>query len=159
AGRVYAVGMEEPDHHTMWALDLGSGLVIASKRVDADGADPTVHNQRAALTLANGKVYVPYGGRDRDCGGDKGRVGSVAITASGLGKVTSFTVASRGEAGFWTPPGASVAGDGSLFLASGNSSGRGDFDYGNAVIRLSPDLRVIDAFAPTNWETLDRGDV
>jgi hypothetical protein len=42
--------------------------------VDASGADPKVHNQRGALAFANGRVYIPYGGRFGDCGDYKGRI-------------------------------------------------------------------------------------
>jgi len=52
------------------------------------------------------------------------------------------------------PPGAVVATDGSLFLASGNSSSSGAYDYGNSVVHLSSDLRLLDSFAPRNWVEL-----
>jgi outer membrane protein assembly factor BamB len=45
-----------------------------------------------------------------------------------------------------------------LFLASGNSDGTSTFDDGNAVIRLTGDLRVADEFAPTDWAQLNTTD-
>ena len=158
AGRVYAVGMVQPTRDMLFDLDLASGRLIASTVVDAPGADPTVHNQRAALTLEGNTVYVPYGGRYGDCGNYHGRVVAVPVTSTGLGTAISFLLPTQREGGFWSPPGASVAADGSLFLASGNSSSSGAFDYGNSVVRLTPDLRLADSFAPTNWEALNRTD-
>ncbi|MDQ1432049.1 MAG: hypothetical protein QOF40_2651 [Actinomycetota bacterium] len=156
--RVYAVGLVQPGHHMLFELDLSSGRLVNSVRVDAQGADPLVQNQRAALSLVNGKVFVPYGGRFGDCGDYHGRVVAVAVSSAGLGAVTSYTLPTHGQGGFWAPPGASVASDGSLYLTSGNSLGTGTYDHGNSVVRLGADLRLVDSFAPANWATLGRTD-
>ena len=158
AKRIYVVGMVQPGRHMLFELDLSSGHLVDSVRADAEGADPLVHNQRAALSLSNGTVFVPFGGRYGDCGDYHGRVVSVSVSPSGLGSVASYTLPTRGQGGFWAPPGAAVAGDGSLYLTSGNSSSTTSYDYGNSVVRLSADLRLLDSFAPTNWVALNRGD-
>jgi hypothetical protein len=158
AGRIYVVGMVRPGRDMLFELDLSSGRVIDSVGVDAEGADPLVHNQRAALVLSNGKLFIPYGGRFGDCGDYHGRVVSVSVSPSGLGSVASYTLPTEGQGGFWAPPGAAVAGDGSLYLTSGNSTGTTSYDFGNSVIRLSADLQLLDSFAPTNWSTLNRQD-
>ncbi|MBV8560196.1 MAG: PQQ-binding-like beta-propeller repeat protein, partial [Acidimicrobiia bacterium] len=44
-----------------------------------------------------------------------------------------------------------------LYVATGNGNSS-SFDYGNAVIRLSPRLQAVDFFAPTDWLTLNEGD-
>jgi outer membrane protein assembly factor BamB len=158
ANRIYVVGMVQPGRHMLFELDLLSGRLIDSVRVDADGADPLVHNQRAALALSNGKLFIPYGGRYGDCGDYHGRVVSVSVSPSGLGSVASYTLPTQGQGGFWAPPGAAVANDGTLYLTSGNSSSTTSYDYGNSVVRLSAELKLIDSFAPTNWAMLNRGD-
>lgn len=156
SNRLYVVGMIQPTHHELFALALDSGAVLFHRPIDASGADPTVHNQRAALGFANGRVYVPFGGRFGDCGNYKGRV--VAVAADGSGDPLEYAVRANREGGFWAPPGAAIAADGSLWLASGNSDGDTDFDEGNAVIRLTPDLQVADEFAPTDWARLNTSD-
>jgi outer membrane protein assembly factor BamB len=158
AGRVYAVGMVWPARDVLFDINLASGKLVASKAVDIAGADPKVHNQRSALTLSAGKVSIPYGGRFGDCGDYHGRVASVAVSASGLGALTSYTLPTQGEGGFWTPPGAAVATDGSLYLASGNSSSTTTYDYGNSVVRLSAGLKLLDSWAPRNWKALNATD-
>jgi PQQ-like domain len=155
AGRVYAVGMVRPAHHVLFALDLATGRLVASKPVDVAGAEPKVHNQRSALTLSGGKVFIPYGGRFGDCGDYHGRVTSVRVSASGLGTTQSYTLPTQGEGGFWAPPGAATASDGSLYLASGNSSSTTTYDYGNSVVRIGADLKLLDSFAPRNWKALN----
>ncbi|MFN8026108.1 MAG: PQQ-binding-like beta-propeller repeat protein [Acidimicrobiia bacterium] len=159
-GVVYAVGMQQPGKHTLWALDLATGKLVASVGVDVPGSDPSVQNQRSALTLANGRVYVPFGGRYGDCGDYHGRVTAVAVGGKeAIGTPTFYTLPTQREGGFWTPPGASVAADGTLLLTSGNSDSTTDFDYGNAVVRLSPDLQLLDYFAPDDWAGLNAADV
>jgi outer membrane protein assembly factor BamB len=158
ANRVYVVGLVQPGRDMLFDIDLSSGHLVDSVSVDAPGADPLVHNQRAALTLSNGKVFVPFGGRFGDCGDYHGRVVSVSVTPTGLGSVSSYTLPTQREGGFWAPPGAAVASDGSLYLTSGNSSSTGTYDYGNSVVRLGADLGLLDSFAPTNWATLNRTD-
>jgi outer membrane protein assembly factor BamB len=156
--RIYAVGLFQPRQHMLFELDATNGRVVASSRVDATGSDAAVQNQRGALTLSNGKVFIPYGGRYGDCGDYHGRVVSVAVSRTGLGPVTSYTLPTEREGGFWSPPGAVVGTDGSLFLASGNSSSRGTYDYGNSVVRLEPSLHLVDSWAPSDWAKLNAGD-
>jgi outer membrane protein assembly factor BamB len=158
AGRIYAVGMVQPGEHTLFELDFSTGRLVASVRVDADAADPAVHNQRGALSFSEGTVFIPYGGRFGDCGDYRGRVVAVSVSASGIGSVRSYTLPTQGDGGFWAPPGAAVETDGSLYLTSGNSTSRDAFDYGNSVIRLDADLTLIDAFAPRDWASLNAGD-
>ena len=156
--RLYVVGMmQQPNRHELVALDLSTGAVQFRVRVDAAGADPNVHNQRGALAFANGRVYIPYGGRFGDCGNYKGRI--VSLAADGSGPPVEYAVRANREGGFWGPTGPVVAPDGSLYVTSGNSDSRRDFDDGNAVIHLSPTLQAIDEFAPTNWAQLNAGDV
>ena len=155
--RLYVVGMMQPNHHELVALDLRTGAVLFRTRVDAAGADPNVHNQRGALAFANGRVYIPYGGRFGDCGNYKGRI--VSVAADGSGPAVEYAVRANREGGFWGPTGPVVGPDGSLYVTSGNSDSRRDFDDGNAVIHLSPALQATDEFAPSNWAQLNAGDV
>jgi outer membrane protein assembly factor BamB len=154
--RVYVVGMMKPNHHELIALNLQTGVELFRRPVDASGADPNVHNQRGALALANGRVYVPFGGRFGDCGNYKGRI--VSVAADGSGQPVEYAVRANREGGFWGPMGPIVAPDGSLYVTSGNSDSRQDFDDGNAVIHLTPDLHATDEFAPSNWAQLNAGD-
>ncbi len=159
AGRVYAVGLVEPGRHVLFDLDLSTGRLVASTPVDAPGASAAVHNQRGALALSNGTVYIPYGGRLGDCGDYHGRVVAVVVSASRLGTVASYTLPTQREGGFWAPSGVTIASDGSLYLTSGNSSSTGVYDYGNSVVHLSGGLQLVDSFAPSDWVTLNAGDV
>jgi hypothetical protein len=45
-----------------------------------------------------------------------------------------------------------------LYLTSGNSTSSDSYDYGNSVVRLDADLKLIDSFAPRDWASLNAGD-
>lgn len=155
-GLVYVAALVQPTHHELVALDLASGEIRYRYAIDAPGSDPAAQGQRGALTVANGKVYVPFGGRYGDCGRYRGVVVAVESgDASGSSLVAYQTPAT--EAGIWAPGGASVDADGNLYVATGNG-GSASFGYSESVIKLSPDLQVLDSFTPASWQQLDSGD-
>ncbi len=157
AGLVFAVAFVQPGIHELIGVDATSGRVRFRRRVDAPGSDPLVQQQRGALTLANGHVYVPYGGLFGDCGPYHGLV--VAVASDGRGPLRSYQVPTGRAGGIWAPSGLTVGPGGDLYAATGNSDSSGAFDFGDSVIRLSPDLRPLDSFAPPNWVALNTGDV
>lgn len=149
-------------HYVLAALNISTGAV-AWQTTLADAAnsfDPTIQNQRGALTLANGLVYVPFGGRAGDCGNYKGWV--MSFPESGSGSLTSMPLpeGSDHEGGLWQPAGGSVDAAGNLYYASGNTSCSSNctYDYGESVIKLSPSLAILDEFHPSNWQSLNAGD-
>jgi outer membrane protein assembly factor BamB len=155
-GIVYAVAFLAPARHELAAIDLSSGRVRWRRAIDPP-ADPKVHQQRGALALANGRVYVPYGGLFGDCGNYHGWVVSVPAGSPG-GAQANFMVPTHREGAIWAPSGPSVDGRGRLFVSTGNGDSTSSFDFGNAVIRLSPSLQRQSYFAPTNAAALNGTD-
>ena len=155
--RVYAVAEVSGPHHVLVGLDAGNGAVVMQRTIDPPGSNPTVQQQRAALALANGLVYVPLGGLDGDCGNYHGWV--VASQPDGGGPLYSYEVAAgTGEGGIWAPSGAVIDGAGNLYVATGNSTSRGAWDGGDSVLKLSPTLQLVDWFAPTDYAQLNASD-
>jgi outer membrane protein assembly factor BamB len=155
---LYAVAfLANGTHHELFALDVASGATRWHRAIDPPGLAGRVEQERGALTISSGRVYVPFGGLFGDCGGYKGAVVSSAL--NGQGDLTSYLVPTRREAGIWHPGGPAVDGAGDLWVSTGNSESTGPFDYGNAVVHLSPQLQAVDYFAPTNWLRLNQGDV
>jgi outer membrane protein assembly factor BamB len=144
-------------HHELFALGLADGAVRWHRAVDPPGLQPAVEQQRGALALTGGRVYVPFGGLYGDCGPYKGAV--VSVAADGSGEPASYVVPTSRMAGIWNPEGPAVDANGDLWVTTGNSAGRSTFDYGNAVIKLSTSLQVQDYFAPADWPRLNAGDV
>ena len=71
--------------HQIWAVTLADGAVKSGYPIDVSttlGFDPKAHNQRGALSLVGGILYVPYGGHSGDCAGFQGRIVTVNTAAS-----------------------------------------------------------------------------
>jgi outer membrane protein assembly factor BamB len=157
AGVVYAVTFQ-PFQHRLVALDLASGAVRWQRPIDPPGADPRTHQQRVALALSRGRLYVAYGGLYGDCGDYHGWV--LGAPASGpTGQVLAYRVPTRREGAIWAPSGPAIDGAGNLYVATGNGSSTSSFDFGNAVIRLTPTLRRTGFFAPANAAALSGADL
>lgn len=157
-GLVYAVAEISGPAHILVGVDVTNGQVKVRRSVDTDGMDPRAHQQRGALTLANGMVYIPYGGLDGDCSDYIGRV--VASRTDGQGALLVYRVPTTREGGIWATPGASADTDGNLFVSVGNGEvTSGQWDHSDSILKLSPTLKLLDAFAPTAWAEENAGDV
>jgi hypothetical protein len=142
-------------------------------------------NQRGALLLANGVVWITWGS-DSDIGPYHGWI--MGYDASDISKqVAVFNDTPDGsQGGIWMPGGASTDGHGNLFAVSGNGSfnaGNGGRNYGMTVFKFAIDdikgqwrkrafavstrtagdsaavpMVPTDWFTPDNWESLSTGD-
>ncbi|HEX2904085.1 MAG TPA: PQQ-binding-like beta-propeller repeat protein [Jatrophihabitans sp.] len=147
-GTVYLVAsVGDTVSHQLYALDLASGAVRWHRSVDVPGADPQAMQQRGALAVAGGRVWVPFGGLAGDCGNYKGRVVGVPLAG---GEPTGYTVPTGREGGIWTAPGPTVLAD-DLLVAVGNGESTGAaYDYSDSVLRLRGSS-LIDSFSPSSW--------
>jgi hypothetical protein len=108
--------------HLVFALSLKDGSLLPGRPVDvADALEgehfvPRDQNQRGALAILAGTLYVPFGGHYGDCGQYHGFV--VGISLSEPRTVRSWATRGRGG-GIWAPGGISTDGE-SLFVATGN---------------------------------------
>ena len=157
AGRVYVVAFLRGYHHVMYSLRLLDGSVVFQRPVDPVGSNPAVQQQRGALSIGSGFVYVPFGGLLGDCGAYRGYV--VGISLDGVSSVAYVVPTPRG-AGIWSPMGATIGPDGAVYVVTGNAtSAAGNFGYSDTVLALSPDLSSVRSyFAPSNWASLNSSD-
>ncbi len=155
-GRLYVVAFLRGYQHVLFTLSLDDGSIIAQQGVDPAGSDPRVQQERGALALGSGFVYVPLGGLFGDCGTYHGYV--VAVPRASGGPVLTYRTPATREAGIWNPQGTTVAESGAVYVVTGNGSSRSTFDYSNSVIELSAELQVQSYFAPTNWISLNATD-
>jgi outer membrane protein assembly factor BamB len=153
SGTVYSVAFLHGLRHQLVAINVKNGKVRWHRAIDGKGSDPRVEQERGALVISRGRVYVPYGGLFGDCGDYHGLV--VSRTLSGRGLRTYENPAR--EAGMWAPGGLAADGHGDIFGTTGNGAGPG-FGFSNAVIRLTPTLRRSAYWAPRDWSSLSGSD-
>jgi hypothetical protein len=150
---VFALSIKNGTTLPGWPVDVTAALASRGKEFDAP-----VQNQRGALTILAGRVYIPYGGHFGDCGDYHGWV--IGIALDNPRDIVSWETRARGG-GVWAPAG--LANDGrSLYFATGNTFGAQQWSDGEAVFKLSPALarsiRPQDFFAPADWRALDARD-
>src|SRR5881296_2030125 len=118
-----------------------------------------VQEERGALALVNGIVYVAYSGYNGDCGMYHGWV--VGVDINNPSNVHAWATTAIGG-GIWGHGG--VASDGTnLFVVTGNTFNTGgNWMGGEAIIRLQAGPtwtgQPTDYWAPTNWLSLDNSD-
>jgi outer membrane protein assembly factor BamB len=155
-GTLYAVGLVQPGEYELFALNINSGQELWARNVDPQGMNPLVQLQRPALALANGYLYIGFGGAG-DCGSYKGYL--VAAPESNSGSLLTYELPTIGVGTIWGSSGPAIDNStGDIFVSTGNSGSQTTFDYGEAVIKLSPTLHVLSYFAPSNWAMLNQED-
>jgi outer membrane protein assembly factor BamB len=156
SGLVFVVAETLGGRHTLFGIDLASGAVVIRRPLPPPKGSELAHQQRAALTVLNGWVYVAYGGLYGDCGDYLGSV--VAAPTTGLGPLRSYVVPTTREAGIWAPAGATVAKD-RLLYAVGNGESTGEYDHSDSVLALTPELTLADSFSPAEWAADNAADL
>ena len=177
-GILYAVGLValvSSEVYRMFGLHISDGSAAAGFPVDLT-VDPTYQNERGALALANGHVYVPFGGWIGDCGTYHPYV--VSVPTSGVAQDHAFQPQTGCENGasLWGASGIAVDGSGNLYIATGNSTDDStcmggstsypcvntSWDYGDGDLKLSPSLVLQSQWAPDNsaqsWCALNAAD-
>lgn len=150
SGLVFAVAEISGPAHLLVGVDIATGALKMQRSADISGMDARAYQQRAALALSQGMVYIAYGGLAGDCADYRGTV--VAARTNGSGSLLSYRVPTPREGGIWTPSGPAIDSQGDVYVAVGNGEvTSGKWDYSDSILRLSPTLQQLDAFAPTNW--------
>jgi hypothetical protein len=171
---LYVVGLTTPDEsrtkvYKIGAFDLATGamrkgwpVVIAPSPASGWRFNPDAQQQRGALALLHGIVYVPFGGYFGDCGDYHGWV--VAVPVADPTRQQAFATPTRRMGGIWATGGVAADTAGNLYASTGNSDSEGPADLGNSVIRLAtaPALafsgRPSDFFTPSNFVELNDTD-
>jgi hypothetical protein len=153
-----------PVKHFIFSLNVDTGATNAGWPVDVDATaqfngvnfDSFWQEERGALALVNGIVYVSYSGYVGDCGPYHGWV--VGVDISDPSNVQAWATDAEGG-GIWGHGG--VASDGtSTFVVTGNTftTAQQPWSGGEAIIRLTAGPVFDDFWAPTNWQPLDATD-
>jgi hypothetical protein len=125
--------------------------------IDAPAFDPLMQNQRPALALANGRIYVGYASH---CDKQPYRGILFAFDVSSLKQRGLFNTSPGGDgASIWQSGQAPAFDeDGNILVVTGNGSSNGTTNWSESFLRLDPDLKLLDWFTPTHYEQLDKVD-
>lgn len=141
------------------ALDLATGadLPVSPVVINAPGFDALMQNQRPALMLANGMVYVGYASH---CDKEPYHGFLMAYDAQTLTQVSVLNTSPTGsEASIWqSGQGPAVDDEGNVYVVTGNGSWDGVRNFSESFLKLTPTLKLIDWFTPTNHFALDKAD-
>ena len=145
--------------HDLIALDLHTGKVRWRKNIDLPGPTPAAMQQRGALAITGGRVWVSFGAQYGDCSNYKGRV--VGVRLDGTGAPVEYDPSPNRQGGIWNPAGPTVDPAGHLYVVSANGSAfpGAAYDHTNSVLELSPSGKLLSSFAPTDWAQNNAGDV
>lgn len=166
AGEETVVGADDWQDIQHWvvAVSLATHKELWHRQVDPPDGNQASHyyipaeQQRPALTLWDGRIYVEFGGLDGDCGQYHGYV--VSVPEPGRGPLASYQVPTQREGAIWGTGGAFVSSAGNMYVATGNGSSNSlsSFDEGNSVVELSATLARLGYWAPSNWVQLNDND-
>ncbi|MFL6436210.1 MAG: alkaline phosphatase family protein [Terriglobales bacterium] len=140
---------------TTGAEKFGGSVVIQGSASSAT-FDPSIQNQRPALLLANGNVYIGWGAYG-DNGPYHGWV--MAYNAATLEQIAVYCTTPTGSAGSnWMLGALTADADGSVYTVTGNGT-VGTGNHGESVIKLTSTLALVNGFTPTNYDALNANDL
>jgi hypothetical protein len=126
---IYSMNVDTGTTNSGWPVDVNVALASGSPVFDS-----YTQNERGALAVLGGIVYVPYGGHAGDCDTYYGWL--VGVPLNNPANVTAWATPARGG-GMWAVGG--PASDGiNPFIATGNTFGASVWSGGEAIIRFQP---------------------
>ncbi|HEY2597870.1 MAG TPA: PQQ-binding-like beta-propeller repeat protein [Candidatus Dormibacteraeota bacterium] len=161
ANRIYAAAEiadptpANPPTYRLFGLDLTTGSQVLSTLIAPTGFDWKIQQERGALAIANGYVYVPFGGRLGDCfDGSTPYYGwVVGVPTDGVSASNVFQTPSGAES-VWAAGGV-VVDDTShnVFFATGNAIPCSGASMSDSIVRVTPTLTTPTFFQPNDWQT------
>ncbi len=164
--QVFAISIDDGTTKAGWPVDIGPLFTSV-------GTNAANQNQRGALQLIGGILYVPYGGHVGDCTPYRGVVVGIPVTNPGapIAWSTATLGMTAGRGGIWASGG--LASDGtSIYAATGNTSAGdavsasfvapAEWSGGEAIFRFAAGPTFsnspVDYYYPANWADLDKSD-
>ena len=158
---VHALSVDDGTERAGWPVNVSN---VTAPGAAADGGAlaflPSPENQRSALSLVKGILYVAYGGHVGDCGAYHGWV--VAINTAKPTEMGGWATGGQGE-GIWAAGGMASDGNG-VFAATGNNTAGVSTHLDSEEIVRVTGMGTLDRttganyFYPTIWFAMDRAD-
>jgi hypothetical protein len=154
AHQIHALSVDTGDEKAGWPVDVATIKGNGTMSFHA-----AAYNQRSALSLVNGILYVGYGGHVGDCNDYHGWV--VAVNTATPTMTAAWATGGQGEA-IWAAGGMASNGDG-VFAVTGNANGGGathlDSEEVVHVTGMAQVNRTTGIYYPGNWRSMDQADL
>ena len=164
---LYTVGAISGGKFRLAAINIENGKLAATEEIHASVPStlPEAVNgqislttsclQRSALVLANGTLFMGFGGCPHGwiLSYDPATLQQVAVrsispNADGYGKYP-------GGGGIWgSGAGPSADDNGNIFVVTGDGPNDGQTSWGESVLKLNKNLEILDYFTPAEWAFL-----
>jgi len=169
SGRIWVaaktmISQDDPRYY-LYSLDIRTGAVLATSQPiqsgdGVDKLDAKTALQRPGLLHENGMIYLAFGSQ-QDGGFYHGWV--VAFDEQTLEQRFVFCTTPGdifGEGGIWQAGnGPAADSHGNIYVMTGNGTFESNRRYGSSFVKLSPELKVVDWFTPSNYEKLTLLDI
>jgi hypothetical protein len=159
AGTLYVVALtrlKDGFVQRLHALDVATGVDLPGSPVpiEAPEFDPLMQNQRPALLLANGQVYVGYASH---CDKEPYHGFLIGYDTKSLHQIGVFNTTPTGmEGSIWQSGQAPAVDDrGNIYFVTSNGTWDGVRDFGESFVKLDAHLHLLDWFTPANHAHLD----
>ncbi|WP_345637333.1 outer membrane protein assembly factor BamB family protein [Rugosimonospora acidiphila] len=158
---VVVAEVANPIQHIAFGLNPATGAVRWQRNVDVPGEtgiDPAAMQNRAALLVLKGQLYVPYGGLAGDCSAYRGSLVRLDLRAPKTAPLAHFTVPTPREGAIWQGASGPVVEPGGDLLvgvgngASGEDDPDGPYDFSDSVLKIDPkSMKMVDSYSPATW--------
>lgn len=162
-GTLYVVAqtwVNNTSTHNFHALDITTGADRAGSPVvmTASGFNSKYELQRAGLLLSKGNVYAAFGGH---C--DQGTWAGItmAYSTANLSQTAVFNASpsDNGSSIWQSGNGPATDSNGNVYVVTGNGSWDGASNFSETFLKLNSTLQLQDWHTPSNYSTLDAGDL
>jgi hypothetical protein len=142
------------------ALDITTGVDKAGSPVQITNAgfSALAQNQRAALTLANGNLLIPFSSHC-DMGTYHGFLFAYNPSTLAKGAVFNTSPSGNGNSLWMSGQGPAVDSAGNIYFGTSNGTWDGVSNFSESFIKLTPSLTLADWFTAANHANLDGGDL
>ena len=155
--RVHALGLAHLQDHLYSPVEITASY-------QGTAFDPLPNNQRAALLLSRGVLYVAFASHEDRSDPRNGVSWSgwvLAYDAATLDQLSVFDTQRKGGSGIWqSGHGPAADYDGNVLFATGNGpvNSAPDANLTNSVLKLSPQLGLLSSFTPYTRDYLNTKD-
>ena len=162
AGTLYVVALTHEGTgyaQRLHALDVATGAERPGSPVEikTDAFDPILENQRPALLLSRGSLYVGYSSHC-DVGPYHGFLFRFDPRTLQQVGVLNLSPGADGNSIWQSGQGPAADEDGTIYFVTSNGTWDGQRNFSDSFLKVSPDLNIQDWFTPTNYLELDQRD-